>query len=129
MGRSVHQRGDLPFGPLTSPDSETIVWVGTENRQHLLGHIGLLGGHGAPVFPMSADNPSEAYIGDPLWRSLAEWADACRKREGVVVAVHFPNPVAELAADIILGKIDAVELYPHGDGGFRTLGITTGTGI
>ncbi|HSB12953.1 MAG TPA: CehA/McbA family metallohydrolase [Bryobacteraceae bacterium] len=114
--------GDLPFGPLTSPDKETVVWVGTENRQHLLGHIGLLGGRGEPVFPMSADNPSEAFIGDPLWSSMAEWADACRKREGVVVAVHFPNPFAELAADIVLGKIDAVELYPQGDGGFRTRG-------
>jgi hypothetical protein len=114
--------GDLPFGPLTSPDNETIVWVGTENRQHLLGHVALLGGRGQPVFPMSADNPSEAFIGDPLWASMAEWADACREREGVVVAVHFPNPIAELAADIVLGKIDAVELYPQGDGGFRTLG-------
>ena len=89
---------------------------------YLLGHIALLGGRGEPVFPMSADNPSEAFIGDPLWTSMAEWADACRKREGVVVAVHFPNPNAELAADIVLGKIDAVELYPQRDGGFRTLG-------
>jgi hypothetical protein len=114
--------GDLPHGPLTSADKETMVWVGTENRQHLLGHIGFLGGKGEPVFPMSADNPSEAFIGDPLWSSLAEWADACRKREGVVVAVHFPNPIAELAADIVLGKIDAVELYPQSNGGFETLG-------
>jgi len=28
------------------------------------------------------------------------------------VGVHFPNPQAELVADIALGKIDAVELYP-----------------
>jgi hypothetical protein len=30
------------------------------------------------------------------------------------VAVHFPYPNAELAADIALGKIDAVELFPYG---------------
>ena len=104
--------GDLSHGPLTSPDGEMMVWVGTENRQHILGHLGLLGGRGRPVYPMSASGPEESYIGGPLWNSLAEWADACRKREGLVVAVHFPYPTAELAADIVLGKIDAVELWP-----------------
>ncbi len=113
--------GDLPYGPLVSPDKETVVWVGTENRQHLLGHLGLLGGHGDPVFPMSADGPSEAYLGDPVWTSMSDWADACRRRDGVVVAVHFPNPNAEMAAEIVLGKVDAVELYPRFDATFRSL--------
>ena len=104
--------GDLAHGPLTSRDGETIVWVGTENRQHLLGHLGLLGGRGEPVFPMSAGGPHESYIGGPLWNTLSDWADRCREREGLVVAVHFPYPTAELAADIALNKIDAVELWP-----------------
>ena len=112
--------GDMSHGPLTSRDGEMMVWVGTENRQHLLGHLGLLGGQGQPVFPMSADGPGESYLGDPLWTNLADWTDACRKREGLVVAVHFPYPTAELAADIVLGKIDAVELYPYGEH-FNTL--------
>jgi hypothetical protein len=104
--------GDIPQGPLVSHDGDTMVWVGTENRQHILGHLGLLGGHGAPVYPMSASGPGESYIGDPLWSTLSEWADACRQREGLVVAVHFPYPTAELAADIVMDKIDAVELWP-----------------
>jgi hypothetical protein len=83
-----------------------------------MGHLGLLGGRGEPVYPMSADGPNEAYLGDPLWTTMADWADACRKREGLVVAVHFPSPTAELAADIVLGKIDAVEVVP-GPGGFN----------
>ncbi len=104
--------GDMPQGPLVSRDGETMVWVGTENRQHILGHLGLLGGRGEPVYPMSASGPGESYIGDPLWSSLSEWADACRKREGLVVAAHFPYPTAELAADIVMDKIDAVEMWP-----------------
>ena len=105
--------GDLPKGPLTSPDGETVVWIGTENRQHFLGHIGLLGGQGEPVYPMSASGPPESSIGDPLWCTLSEWADACRQREGLAIGVHFPVPKGEWAADIVLGKIDALELYPY----------------
>ena len=48
------QWGDLftNVGDLTGDQSgvsrdDTLVWVGTENRQHLLGHISLLGGQGA----------------------------------------------------------------------------------
>jgi hypothetical protein len=105
--------GDLAHGPVTSRDGDTIVRVGTENRQHLLGHLGLLGARD-PVFPMSASGPSEAWLGDPLWTSMSAWADECRRRDGLVVAVHFPYPTAELAAEIVLGKVDAVELYPQG---------------
>ena len=112
--------GDLAHGPLVSRDGETTVQVNTENRQHLLGHLGLVGGHGAPVFPMSASGPGESYLGDPLWTSLGDWADRQRARAGLAVAVHFPYPNGELAADIALGKIDAVELFPYGTG-FDTL--------
>ena len=40
---------------------------------------------------------------------LADWADRSRAAGGLVVAAHFPLPYAEIAADIIAGKIDAVE--------------------
>jgi len=112
--------GDLAHGPLVSRDGETTVQVNTENRQHLLGHLGLVGGHGTPVFPMSASGPGESYLGDPLWTSLGDWADRQRARSGLVVAVHFPYPNGELAADVALSKIDAVELFPYGTG-FDTL--------
>jgi hypothetical protein len=115
--------GDLSHGPLASQDGETVVHVGTENRSHLLGHVGLLGVRGEPVVPLSGSFPSgadEAYLGDPLWMTMADWTDACRQREGLAVAVHFPYPTAELAADIVLGKIDAVEIFLSGQQ-FNTL--------
>ncbi len=108
--------GDLPGGALASRDGEHLVWLGTENRQHLLGHISLLHGRGEPVFPLSSGGPATSYFGDPLRFSLAEWADACRQREGLVIAPHFPNPPGEIAADIVTGRIDGVELWPRGSG-------------
>jgi hypothetical protein len=102
--------GDISGGLSGVSRGETLVWVGTENRQHLLGHMSLLGIKGAPVFPMTTAGPSESYLGDPTWTTMAEWADEARRKDGVVVIPHFPNPYCEVAADIVLGKIDAVEL-------------------
>jgi hypothetical protein len=106
--------GDLAVDTLTSRDGETIVLMGTENRQHILGHMAVLG---KAVFPMAAGGPRESYLGDPLWDTLASWADAGRERGGLAVSVHFPYPAGEQAADVVLGKIDAVDLFP--DSGLR----------
>jgi hypothetical protein len=105
--------GDFSHEPLVSPDHESMVWVGTENRHHLLGHLALLGVHGAAVYPMSVDGVFESWFGDPLSTSLADWADAAREREGLAVCAHFPYPTGEIAADIVLGKIDALEIWPR----------------
>jgi len=106
--------GDISGGPSGVSHDDTIVWVGTENRQHLLGHMSMLGAKGEPVFPMCAAGPSESYIGDPTWTSLAEWADRCRQQEGVVIMPHFPSPYGEVVADIVLGKVDGVEIRSFG---------------
>lgn len=89
---------------------DTVVYVGTENRQHLLGHISLLGVKGEPVYPMTTAGPGESYLGDPVLSSMSEWADRARERDGLVVIPHFPNPYTEAVAEIVLGKVDAVEL-------------------
>jgi hypothetical protein len=47
--------GDLPFGSTSSPDGEAMVCLGQENYQHLLGHLGLLGVRGNPIYPMTGE--------------------------------------------------------------------------
>ena len=95
-------------------DGEWLVRVGTENRQHVLGHISLLGYDGSIIAPMCAGGPDEAALGDPVGTLLMEWAERCRAQGGVVVLPHFPNPRCENAADLIAGSIDAVEMTSWG---------------
>jgi len=96
-------------------DGEYLVRVGTENRQHVLGHISLLGYRGAIISPMTTGGPDESALGDPIEILLTEWARQCKQQGGVVVLPHFPNPRAEHAASVISGDIDAVEMTSWGD--------------
>ncbi len=121
IGKYFINVGDLAQGQLVSGDGEVLIRMGTENREHILGHIGLLGGS-APSFPMSAGGPPESSIGDPLWSTIAEWADQCQRRDGLTVAMHFPYPRGEWATNVVLNKLDAVELFPYSEH-FSTLGF------
>ena len=89
---------------------DTLVWVGTENRQHILGHLSLLGANGRMTAPLSSAGPDESYLGDAAWTSIAEWADDSRGRDGLAVVPHFPNPYCEVVADVALGRVDALEI-------------------
>lgn len=109
---------DLPTAVVADPAGRHLVVMGSENRQNMLGHIGLLGAADA-VLPMASAGAPEARLGDPLDRLLGDWADAAHAQGGLAIAVHFPLPYAEIAADIVSGKIDAVEmqaLTPDVDG-------------
>ncbi len=96
-------------------DGEYLVRVGTENRQHVLGHISLLGYNGSIIAPMTTGGPDESALGDPVEILLTEWARQCRKQGGIVVVPHFPRPRAEHAAAIVLGEIDGVEMTSWSD--------------
>jgi len=99
----------------TGGDGEYLVRVGTENRQHVLGHISLLGYRGRIIVPMTTGGPDESALGDPIDLLLTEWARQCRRQGGLVVLPHFPNPRAEHAASVISGDIDAVEMTSWGN--------------
>jgi hypothetical protein len=96
-------------------DGEYLVRVGTENRQHVLGHISLLGYEGSMITPLTTGGPDESALGDPIEALLTEWARQCRKQGGLVVVPHFPDPRAEHAATIVSGDADAVEMTSWGD--------------
>ena len=96
-------------------DGEWLVRVGTENRQHVLGHISLLGYNGDMISPMCSGGPDEAALGDPVEVLMTEWARQCRAQGGLVVFPHFPNPRAENAATLIEGDADAVEMCSWGN--------------
>ena len=102
--------GDLTGALSGSSTDETLIWVGTENRQHLMGHINLLAYTGSPIFPLSTGGPSEGYIGDPVKRAMSEWAEECRRKEGVVIVPHFPFPESEVYAEVIRGVVDGLEI-------------------
>jgi len=111
--------GDFTGSRSGSSRDDTIVWVGTENRHHFLGHMSLLGATGDMVSPLCSGGPSESFLGDPTRTALAEWADASRAKQGLVVIPHFPHPLCEVVADVVLGKVDGLEIRD-----FRT-GIDT----
>jgi hypothetical protein len=91
-------------------DERARVWVGSENRQHLLGHLSLLGLNDRLPCPITSGGPEESQIGDAAWVSLADWADEGRRQRAVVVVPHFPDPHAEVVANVIHGKVDALEI-------------------
>ncbi len=115
-GRLFTNVGDITGGP-NVVGKDTIVFVGTENRNHMLGHMSMLGTKNLPVYPMCDGGISESWIGDPEFRMMAEWALENRRKGGLVIRPHFPycgnteDPVA-----ILNGLVDALELWHmHGD--------------
>jgi hypothetical protein len=96
-------------------DGEYLVRVGTENRQHVLGHISLLGYEGRMITPLTTGGTDEAALGDPVEVLLSEWARQCKLQDGLVVIPHFPNPRAEHAATLVNGDADAIEMTSWSD--------------
>jgi hypothetical protein len=91
-----------------------LVVVNTLNQHETLGRLALLNCHRA-VYPLSFGGRD----GVDDW-SLADWCDQCHRKAGLVIGHNFFDHYGgyhhgELLADLILGKIDALEL----NGGFE----------
>ncbi|CAN5657613.1 hypothetical protein BH23CHL8_BH23CHL8_04340 [soil metagenome] len=90
-------------------DGRHAVWVGSENRQNMLGHVGIVGTR-RPLLPFASGGPPEGAIGDPVTHLMADWLRRCRELGGLAIGAHFPLPMAEVAADIEAGLLDALEM-------------------
>lgn len=115
--------------PITSTDGKTVVYTSQENRQHILGHLSLLGLK-SPIMPLCSDGPSEAEFGGCLETTLSHWADQCHSQGGTVIIPHFPEPNMEAPALIATSRADAIEMifqeryghleyYRYLNGGYR----------
>ena len=100
---------DLSWGSVADPSGRHAVIVGSENRHVMLGHLALLGAR-RPILPFASGGSPEGRLGAATTELLADWADRCHDAGGLVVGAHFPLPFAEIAADIVAGRIDALEL-------------------
>jgi hypothetical protein len=87
-----------------------MVVVNTLNQHPALGRLGLLNAHRI-VFPLSFGGPDE--VDD--W-TLSDWCDQCHRKGGLVVWAEpdgeEPDGAGqgEALADLVLGKIDALEV-------------------
>jgi len=95
------------LSPTSSQDH--LIWVSQENRQHVLGHISLLGLK-EMVAPMCTGGPDEDWVGGEIQALMADWSEECRRQGGLVIMPHVPSPDFENAANIVLGQADAAEM-------------------
>ncbi len=100
--------------PAGSSPPGRAIFVGEETRHGWLGHSILLGIRQL-VHPLTWGGPSEGVPGGFDHPPMATQADAAHAQGGLVAAAHFPWPKGELAVDIALGKLDAVDVLTWGD--------------
>ncbi len=113
------------LAPTSSEDHK--IWVSQENRQHILGHISLLGLK-EMVAPICTGGPNEDWLGGEIQTLMADWAEACKSQGGLVIMPHMPVPDFENAANIVMGHADAAEMCGSGSVSRSVRGrrVTTG---
>ena len=114
-GKLFTNIGDFDGKSVVTSGNGYMVRVGTENRQHILGHISLLGYEGSMIQPLTTGGPDESALGDPVETTLTQWATQCRAQHGVNILPHFPNPRCEGSAAIVSELIDGVEMTSWGN--------------
>lgn len=86
-----------------------LVVVNTANSHAVLGRLALLNCHRV-VYPLTFGGSA----GADDW-ALADWCDQCHRKGGLVVWTGSERP-AEALADLILGKVDALQIDRAGWG-------------
>jgi hypothetical protein len=99
-------------GPSVSNGGETIVYAGQEPRQHVLGHISVLGIKRL-LAPWATGGPDEGELGGNLETTMSRWADECHVQGGTAIVSHMPLPLGEFATLIATERVDAVEWIVH----------------
>ena len=105
--------------PSTLSGSDEVVYVNEESRHGFLGHTILLNLKEL-VYPLAWGSQRPG-VGGSDYPPMAHQADKAHAQGGFVSWAHFPGPSGEVAIDIALGKIDAVDLMTWGDA-FRESG-------
>ncbi|NOY58417.1 MAG: CehA/McbA family metallohydrolase [Calditrichaeota bacterium] len=100
--------------PSVLSDSNQIVYFNEETRHGFLGHTVLLNLKEL-IYPLSWGGPNEGVPDGYDYPAMAYQADKAHKQQGFVSWAHFPYPSGELAVDVALGKLDAVDLFTWGD--------------
>ena len=108
-GRLFTSWEEFTGGVAPTSTENHLVYVSQENRQHVLGHISLLGLREL-VAPMCTGGPQEDWVGGEIQALMADWAEECRAQGGLVIMPHMPVPDFENAANIVLGQADAAEM-------------------
>jgi hypothetical protein len=98
--------------PLSKPGK--VVYFNEETRHGFLGHLILLNLKEL-VYPLTWGGPAEGVPGGFDYPALAHQADKAHQQGGLVSWAHFPFPSGEVAVDIALGKVDAVDLVTWGN--------------
>ncbi|HXG11054.1 MAG TPA: CehA/McbA family metallohydrolase [Gemmataceae bacterium] len=100
-----------------------LVVVNTHNIHPVLGSLGLLNCH-RPVYPLRFGGPD----GKDDW-TLADWCDQCHRKGGLVVWTRpreegsEESTLGEPLADLLLGKVDALEIDRFEDASFNVVGL------
>ncbi len=98
--------------PLATGDR--VVAIGEEARHDFLGHTNLLG-LSRLVYPLSWGAGGSGVPGGSDYPPVAYQADSAHAAGGFVTWAHFPFPRGEVAVDVALGKLDAVDLFTWGN--------------
>ncbi|MGA1864098.1 MAG: hypothetical protein ACMUHX_03455 [bacterium] len=93
-------------------NEQLIVYFNEESRHGFLGHT-ILHPLKELVYPLSWGGTSRGGEGIPGgfdYPPMAHLADKAHEQGAIVTAAHFPYPPGEIAIDVVLGKIDSIDL-------------------